>query len=147
MSGGSAGPAVSTTQPLLPTGEFRDLMRAGEHVALHNQRHRAASLDHLACSELAQAEASLLIEMEASIARAITEGGSPSGARARELLRNPLDGLASSLRGAIASYFDDEAASIKRALAGLASDCGAVHEREGRRAGRRSARCFDAPGA
>ena len=137
----TAEPPVNPfTQPLLPSDtKFRDLMRAAENQALLEQRQRAASLDHMACSELAQAEANLLVDME-SVVHQVTEAKLNQNERtltnpqAREMLRIPLDALAAEVRGQLAAYFDDEAAAIKRAIAGLAADLNAVHEREGRRA-------------
>ena len=137
----TAEPPVNPfTQPLLPSDtKFRDLMRAAENQALLEQRQRAAGLDHMACSELAQAEANLLVDME-SVVHQVTEAKLNQNERtltnpqAREMLRIPLDALAAEVRGQLAAYFDDEAAAIKRAIAGLAADLNAVHEREGRRA-------------
>jgi hypothetical protein len=140
--------AVLTTQPLLPpaSGHFRGLMRAAEHQALQEQRQRANALDHTVCCQLAQSESRLLVDMETAMCEVAanpgsrrsssSDGGPPpsGGASARELLRGPLDDISTSVRNMMGSYFDDEAASIKRALAGLASDLCAVHEQEARRA-------------
>ena len=127
---------LMTTQPMLPmTGTFRNLMRATENQALQEQRQRAAGLDHATCSELAQAESALLVDMEAAMSDAAAGGSSELDTpQARELLRAPLDGLAAQVRGLLAAYFDDEAASVKRAVAGVSADMASVHEKEGRRA-------------
>ena len=138
------------TQTILPAeGRFRSLMRAAEAQAMQEQRQRAAQLDHSICSQLAQAESELLVDVETAMLDAVASasrgGAGKTGSSkissaagnqptARELLRAPLDGLSSSTRQLLAGYFDDEAASIKRALSGLAADLDAVHEQEGKRA-------------
>ena len=137
----TAEPPVNPfTQPLLPSDtKFRDLMRAAENQALLEQRQRAASLDHMACSELAQAEANLLVDME-SVVHQVTEAKLNQNERtltnpqAREMLRIPLDSARGGGARPARGVPDDEAAAIKRAIAGLAADLNAVHEREGRRA-------------
>lgn len=131
------GRAVPATRELLPDGIFRGLMRAAESQALEEQRLRSAGLDHAAISQLAQSESLLLVDVETAIVEA-SEGAGGShgggGAEARNLLRTPLDEFAATLRGLLARYFDDETMSVKRALAGLAADLGAVHEQEAKRA-------------
>ena len=121
-----------TTQPLLPSLGFREYTRAAEAHALAAQRQRASSLDHEVCSQLAQAEAQLLVDLEAALDSG--EGGAPGGAEARELLRTPLDAFAKALRGLITGYVGEEEAALKQALMGLGADLDSVHEQEARRA-------------
>ena len=160
MSGAAADataepPVNPFTQPLLPSDtKFRDLMRAAENQALLEQRQRAASLDHMACSELAQAEANLLVDME-SVVHQVTEAKLNQNERtltnpqAREMLRIPLDALATEVRGQLAAYFDDEAAAIKRAIRASRRSERGPRARGPPRARRRPARqgpVRDAPG-
>ena len=75
--------AGMTTQPLLPSLGFREYTRAAEAQALTAQRQRASSFDHEVCRELAQAEAQLLVDLEAALDESSRGGGAPGNVEAR----------------------------------------------------------------
>lgn len=124
------------TQPIggvLPSpGRARSLMRAAEQLAICDLQARIAALDHAYCVQLAESEALLLVEVDATICarRASSVTTTPD---AIELLHAPLDALAGRVHSLLVKQGVDQAETIKRSLAGLASDLTAVHGQELRR--------------
>ena len=124
------------TQPIggvLPgPGRSRSLMRAAEQLAICDLQARIAALDHAYCVQLAESEALLLVEVDATICarRASSVTTTPD---AIELLHAPLDALAGRVHSLLVKQGSDQAETFKRSLAGLASDLTAVHGQELRR--------------
>jgi hypothetical protein len=125
-----------STQPIggvLPgPGRSRSLMRAAEQLAICDLQARIAALDHAYCVQLAESEALLLVEVDATICarRASSASTTPN---AIELLHAPLDALAGRVHSLLVKQGSDQAETFKRSLAGLASDLTAVHGQELRR--------------
>lgn len=110
----AATPPPTLFQPL-------ELVRAAHEVSAEQALHRARAFQHLLFQQLAEAEADLLIEAQASSMEQGDLG---------EAMRGPIDTLETAFRVSIERHRLHEAEAARESLHGLSSQLTARHEEQ-----------------